>query len=409
MLALKGGRLPQQDPGSRATTVALVANTGWNIIRFRGVLIEALLRRGCAVVLVADFDPAQAERLRRLGAAPVALRIDSAGQNPPKDLVYLWRLARILRARRPDIVHLFTIKPLVYGALAARLAGVPAIVASVTGRGILSSDRRRWLQPVLRPLVRLALAGRTQSIFQNRDDLDWFVANDLVVPERASYIAGSGVDTRALQPAEGLPGGRRRTFVMASRMLWSKGVADFVEAARQVRQSHPDADFILFGGARQDYGSQNPDFIERDWLLALNREGIVSWRGLVAPDEVESAMRSAAAVVLPSYYAEGVPRALIEAAAAGAPIITTDMPGCRDTVVPDRSGLLVPPRSPEQIANAMRLLLDHPARLEAMSKESRSLAVSAFDSELIVEQTFRAYAAAQGAGVDRGGDAWHRA
>ena len=178
---------------------------------------------------------------------------------------------------------------------------------------------------------------------------------------------------------------------MASRMLWSKGVADFASAARLVKQVYPAARFVLFGGSREDYGSKNPDFIERSWLEALNREGVVEWCGWTDPIEVEGAMRAAAAVILPSYYAEGVPRALIEATAAGVPVITTDLPGCRDTVVDGRSGFLVPPRSPERLAAAMAALLRDPDRIAAMGREARRLAVATFDRRLIVDQTLAVY------------------
>jgi len=394
-LSPRGG--PRAPPAVCETggPVMLVANTGWNMVRFRDVLIEALRSRGIEVVAVADLDRAEAGIVQRLGAFPVALPIDAAGHNPIRDLAYLWRVFRLLRRHRPAAVHLFTLKPVVYGAIAAKLAGVPVIVASITGRGILGADHKTWLRPLLWALARLALSGRTRCIFQNRDDLTWFVEHRLVGRPRASHIPGSGVDTEALRPTADVPAAERRTFVMASRMLWSKGVADFVTAAHLVRAHCPEARFVLFGGAREDYGSPNPDFIERDWLEALNREGVVTWRGRTDPDAVEAAMRSAAAVVLPSYYAEGVPRSLIEAAAAGTPVITTDTPGCRDAVIPDRSGFLCPPRAPQRLAEAMLALLDEPHRITTMGQGGRSLAVRRFDSRLVTERTLDVYACAR--------------
>jgi glycosyltransferase involved in cell wall biosynthesis len=173
-------------------------------------------------------------------------------------------------------------------------------------------------------------------------------------------------------------------------MLWSKGVADFVEAARIIKPRHPSASFVLFGGSTEDYGSKNPDFIPKAWLEDLNREGVVAWQGFTDPALVERAMRSAGAVVLPS-RAEGMPRTLIEAAAAGVPIITTDTPGCHDTVVPGRSGYVCPPHPPERIAADMIELIEHPERWDAMGREARNLAVTMFDSRLIVDQMFAVY------------------
>ncbi len=371
--------------------VVLIANTGWNIVRFRAELVAGLLEAGWTVSAVASFSGEHLDRLRRLGVRPIHLKLDAAGRNPVRDLAYLGRLTHCIRRLGPEFVHLFTIKPVIYGALAAKLAGVPGIVASLTGAGILRADGRAWLGHALRPLVRAALSGRPEVVFQNRDDMRSFIAAGLVGAGRASHIAGSGIDTEALVPDLTRPGSRRTAFVMASRMLWSKGVADFVAAARLVRRRDPAAEFVLFGGARDEYGSKNPDFIERPWLEALNREGVVEWRGWTEPSEVEAAMRAAAAVVLPSYYAEGVPRALIEATSAGVPVITTDLPGCRDTVIDGRSGFLVPPRSPDRLAAAMSELLRDPERIDAMGREARRLAVSTFDRRLIVAQTLAVY------------------
>jgi glycosyltransferase involved in cell wall biosynthesis len=376
--------------------VTLVGNTGWNIVRFRSELITGLLDSGWRVSAIAAFSDKQQEQITRLGAIPVHIELDAAGKNPWRDMVYLGQLAASLRRLGPDLVHLFTIKPLVYGALAARAAGVPGTVASVTGAGILGGNDRGWLGAGLRALVRFSLSGRSQVIFQNSDDQRAFIAKRLVHASQATAIPGSGVDTEALIPDRVTPPTRRKTFIMAARMLWSKGVADFVKAAQLVQRQHPDARFVLFGGTSDDYGSKNPDFIDRAWLESVQAEGVVEWRGWTEPTEVEVAMRKAGAVVLPSYYAEGVPRTLIEAAAAGAPIITTDLPGCRDAVIEGRSGFLVPPRSPESLAAAMIELLKAPERIAAMSEAARELALAQFDRKKVVAQTLEVYKRALG-------------
>lgn len=381
--------------------VVLVANTGWNVVRFRAELISGLLDAGWTVSAIASFNGDHLDRLRRLRVRPIPFELDAAGRNPVRDLAYLGRLACRIRHLCPDLVHLFTIKPVIWGTFAAKLARVPGIVASLTGAGILRADGHPWLRRALPPLARAALAGRPEIVFQNRDDMRSFIAAGIVDADRATLIAGSGIDTEALIPDLNRPPAERNAFVMASRMLWSKGVADFVAAARLVKQEHPAAQFVLFGGAREDYGSKNPDFIERSWLEALNGEGVVEWCGWTDPVEVEAAMRAAAAVILPSYYAEGVPRALIEATAAGVPVITTDLPGCRDTVVDGRSGFLVPPRSPEQLADAMAALLRDRKRIAAMGREARRLAVGTFDRRLIVAQTLTVYERALAGGDGR--------
>jgi glycosyltransferase involved in cell wall biosynthesis len=370
--------------------VALVTNTGWSMVRYRGELIGGLLERGWQVSAIADFSDKDLAHLRRQGVAPVRLEVAAASQNPLNDLGYLARLVGTLRSLRPDLVHNFSVKPVIYGSLAAKLVGAPAIVNSVTGGGMLRADERGGLQRVLRLLYYLALRGRPVAIFQNRDDIELFVGAGLIERARTAYIAGSGVDIAALAPDCSIPPGGRTCFVMASRMLWSKGVADFVDAARMLKPRHPHASFVLFGGSAEDYGSKNPDFIPKSWLEDLNREGVVAWRGFTEPALVEEAMRSAAAVVLPS-RSEGVPRSLIEAAAAGAPIITTDTPGCRDAVIDRVSGFLCSLGAPAELAAAMARLLDEPQLIVEMGRAGRELAVSRFDRRIVIEETVRLY------------------
>jgi glycosyltransferase involved in cell wall biosynthesis len=387
--------LPHTEASHRAMAdrahVALVANTGWSMVRYRGELITGLLERGWRVSAIADFGDKDLADLRRLGVAPIRLVVEAAGQNPLRDLAYLARLARVLRRLRPDLVHNFSVKPVIYGSLGAKLVGIAGIVNSVTGSGMLRAGEPGGLQRVLRVLYRPALRGRPVVIFQNRDDLELFVGAGLIERAHTVYIAGSGVDTAALAPDWSIPPSGRTCFVMASRMLWSKGIADFVEAARMMKPRHPHASFVLFGGSAQDYGSKNPDFIPRSWLEDLNREGVVAWRGFTEPAVVERAMRAAAAVVLPSSYAEGVPRTLIEAAAAGAPIITTDTPGCRDTVIDQVSGFLCSLAAPAELAAAMAKLLDEPQLIVEMGRAGRELAVSRFDRRNVIEQTVKLY------------------
>jgi glycosyltransferase involved in cell wall biosynthesis len=389
--------MPQRSGAEQAPAlgrIVLVANTGWNILRFRGPLIEALVAQGYDVVAVADFRPTQLADARRLGARPFAMPIDAAGQDPRADIGYCIRLYRLLRRLRPDVAHFFTIKPIVYGVPAAKLAGTRGIVAALTGSGIVQAGQRSWLTPVVRGLLRLAFAGRTRAIFQNQADLAAFAGRRLVSVDRAYLIAGSGIDTVRLAPEADDSRGARDTFLMASRMLWSKGVGDFVAAARLVRRTNPNAKFVLFGGAQDDYGSKNPDFIDRAWLDALNAEGVVAWRGWTPPEIVEAAMRRAAAVVLPSSYGEGVPRSLTEAAAAGVPIITTGTPGCRDTVLPGESGFVCRANAPEELASAMVELLRRPELVQAMGAAGRRLALERFDQAHVVKRTLEVYAAA---------------
>ena len=243
----------------------------------------------------------------------------------------------------------------------------------------------------MRNLYRLALAGSSFAVFQNENDRTQFIRDGIMSAERSALVPGSGIDTTALAPDYTINNTERTTFVMVSRMLWSKGVSDFVEAARQVKQLYPQARFLMFGGSKEDYGSKNPEFIPRSWLDEVNREGIVEWWGWEAPEVVEEWMRRCAAVVHPSYYPEGVPRTLIEAAAAGAPIITTDMPGCRDAVIDKVSGRICPVHAPDALAAEMVKLLQNPTLIGRQGREGRSLAEMKFSHDIILGQILQVY------------------
>ena len=370
--------------------VALVTNTGWNMLRFRSGLIEHLVDEGCEVMAIADFSAADVEQIEALGAEAFAVPVEGSGTNPLRDLRYLLALARIYRSRRPEVVHHFSIKPVVYGSLAAKLCGVPRIVSSITGLGSGFFDERSGLSLVVRTLYRMALSGRTFAVFQNRDDLQALLDRGIVREDRTARIPGSGVDTSRLAPDPETPRDDA-TFIMVSRLLWTKGVGEFVEAARRVHERHPETRFLLFGGSREDYGSKNPDFVPRSWLEDLAREGIVDWRGFTPPEEVEASMRRCSAVVHPSYYPEGIPRTLIEAASAGAPIVTTDMPGCREAAIPEVSGILCPARDPGALADAMARLIAEPDLRARMGAESRRLALANFDQKQVLERLLEVY------------------
>lgn len=373
--------------------MVIVANTGWNIIRFRGGLLCALVRRGWRVTAVADFNDDEMSAVRAWGGEPIRLVVEGSSMNPLKDLRYFLALRRIYKSKRPDVIHHFTVKPVIYGSMAAKSCQPLKIINSVTGLGISFSGKRKFLGAVIKVLYRKALSGNVHIVFQNRDDREHFLRRRLVRAEQTSVIVGSGVDTDALTPAKRVDDRARTAFVMVSRMLWSKGVGDFVEAARFVKQVHPDARFILIGGSKDDYGSKNPDFVPRQWLEAINREGVVEWLGWQEPAVVERWMKQAAAVVLPSYYPEGVPRCLIEGAAAGVPLVTTDTPGCRDTVIDGVSGFLCPPHAPQALASAMRRLRENRSLISRMGREGRKLVVERFDERNVLARYFELYEA----------------
>jgi glycosyltransferase involved in cell wall biosynthesis len=307
------------------------------------------------------------------------------GQNPLKELRVIADIVKMYRERQPDLVHHVTVKPVLYGSLAARLVGGPGVVNAVSGLGylFLGSRRARLLRPLVKALYRLALRHRrSRTIFQNPDDRDLFVGSGLVRPDQTVLIRGSGVDCDTFVPRpepEGIP-----VVILPARILWDKGVAEFVEAARLIRQQDTPARFVLVG----DPDPGNPAAVPTATLEAWVREGIIdSWGHR---RDMPEALSSATVVVLPSYR-EGLPKALLEAAACGRPVVATDVPGCREIVRHNVNGLLVPVRDAPALANATRLLLQSPALRHRLGEAGRRIAEREFAEQLVVDQTLDVY------------------
>jgi glycosyltransferase involved in cell wall biosynthesis len=319
-----------------------------------------------------------------LGYRPIDL--DRKGTNPIVELATVARLVRLYGELRPDLVHHVAIKPVVYGTVAAQLTRVPAVVNAVAGLGH-AFDARDVRGRALRTLVgaglRAGLAhGNARTIFQNPDDRGVFLRRRIVRSEHTALIRGSGVDLVAFAPAPPPPG--PPVVALASRMIWSKGIGEFVEAARRLGAGR-GARFVLVG--EPDPG--NPRAVPRRQLEAWHREGVVEWWG--HRDDMPAVLAGATIVALPSYYGEGVPKVLLEAAAVGRPIVTTDEPGCREVVRHGDNGLLVPARDPAALASAIGALLADRTRARAMGDRGRERAVDEFDVASVVAQTMAIY------------------
>jgi glycosyltransferase involved in cell wall biosynthesis len=366
-----------------------VAKPGEYPYNFRRSLALAAKAAGYEVVLVSPAGP-YAQKLHDLGLRWIAAPMERRSLNPVRELVLLAWLWRLVRAEQADIVHGFTIKCAVYGALAARLAGA-ARVSAVAGMGyvFISDERRaRALRPVVRALMQIAFGGaKARLILQNADDVALFEKSGVVSPSQIRLIPGSGVDCdRFVSPATNA--GDRRTgsprIVLASRMLWDKGIREFVEAARILRQAGRNLQFVLAG--EPDPG--NPAAIPAQVLVDWRAAGLVDWLGHV--DDMPGLLASADVVVLPSYR-EGLPKGLIEAAACGRPLITTDVPGCRDVVTDGVDGLLVPVRNAAALAQAIARLQDDPALAARLGAAARAKALDEYDERRIVARTLDVY------------------
>ena len=302
--------------------------------------------------------------------------------SPLADLRTLAALWRLYRAERPDIVHHVAMKPVLYGAAAARLAGAPVAVGALTGLGYVFSSRdvrARLLRPLLSRGLRWALNGRRSTcLTQNPDDAA-FVAGLGVDPRRIAVIPGSGVDTSRFAPSPEPAGPVRVTLV--SRMLWDKGIGEFVEAARAARAHRPELRFTLIGAP--DEG--NPAAVPLAQLEAWQADGVVEWKG--RRDDIPAVWRDSHIAVLPSYYAEGLPKTLIEAASCARPIVAADVPGSREIAREGESALLVPPRDPAALAASILRLADDPALRARLGAGGRRLVEREFSEERIAAAT----------------------
>jgi glycosyltransferase involved in cell wall biosynthesis len=373
-------------------TVVIVSGLARSLVLFRGPLLRRLLELGHHVVTMAP-EPEPPQGLLALGAHYRSLPLQRAGTNPIADMGVIRSLARTFRELRPDVVLGYNVKPMMYALLAARLARVPRRYALVTGLGYLflpdGTRRQRLVSAIARPLYRLALQSSTAVFLQNPDDeRDLRRAHLLPRDKPTIRVAGSGIDLDHFPrtpPPEGPP-----RYLFIGRLLRDKGVFEFVEAARQVKARLPDATFAILGAL-----DPNPSSVQPGDLQHWQSEGVVEYLGTT--DDVRPHLQAATVFVLPSYR-EGTPRSVLEAMATGRPIVTTDAPGCRETVIDGNGGFLVPVRSTEPLAQAMIRLAD-PALAARMGAASHQRAREVFDVRQVVQTMLAAMALDTSAGL----------
>ncbi len=359
-------------------TLAIITSQAFSLVNFRGPLIRELVARGVRVYALApDYCDQVREEVLALGAEPVDYRVQKVGLNPLRDTRDTLALARLFKRLGVDATFGYFIKPVIYGAFAARLAGVPRHYSMVEGRGFVFEGRwselslpRRWMRRGVAWLYRQALARSERTIFLNRDDTLYFLLNGMVTRERVVRIHGIGLDLEHFSPVPSHTAPVR--FVMVSRMLKAKGVYEFVEAARRVKARFPEAEFRLVGPT-----DSHPRSVPAAELRAWHRQGLVEWVGQAR--DVRRWFHDASVYVLPSWYGEGVPRGNQEAMAMARPVITTDWIGCRDTVAHGVNGFLVPTRDSEALAEAMRRYLEAPELIEQHGRQGRRLAERLYD------------------------------
>lgn len=369
--------------------ILLVANTGWYLYNFRLPLARMLRERGVEVVIVSPRD-AYVDRLESEGFKWIELKLNRRSMNPAREVLVLAQLAQIYRSERPTAVHHFTIKCVLYGTIAAKLAGIKSVVNAVTGLGHIFIGTK-WKARLLRPAVKwvyrnILTARRVKVIFQNPDDLQAFLDSKLIAPERTIIIrGGSGVNLQRFAPRPSHPDEAPAPIVLfASRLIAEKGLFEYVEAARILKAQGVHATFQIAGSP--DVG--NPSSLSEETLEQWRREGAVDLLG--HSENVEDLISHATMVVLPSYR-EGTPRILLEAAAMAKPIVATDVPGCREVVEDGVNGLLVPVKDAAALATAIGTLLSSPNLYQQMGQAGREKMLKEFDDQDVARRTIDVY------------------
>jgi glycosyltransferase involved in cell wall biosynthesis len=376
--------------------IVVVAGYAPSLVNFRGPLLRALVQRGHKVMALAPPDegiepgaPDTAQALRAMGVELIRFPMQRGGVDPRQDLRTLLALRREFLELQPDLVLAYTIKPVIYGSLAARWAKVPLVASLVTGLGYAfgglesaagQGGGRRLLSELVLRLYRKALENNRVVIFQNPDDRDLFASLKITGQgQRVAVVAGSGVDLAHFAPAPPVLADARfgaPIFLCVARLLWAKGVGVYVEACRLLKQRHPQAICRLLGPL-----DRVPDAVPEAVVRRWREDRVVEILDPV--DDVRPHLAAASVFVLPSFR-EGTPRSVLEAMAMGRPVITTDVPGCRQTVEEGVTGYLVPPFEPGALMRAMCRFIEEPERIAQMGAAGRRLAEERFAADLVV-------------------------
>jgi glycosyltransferase involved in cell wall biosynthesis len=361
--------------------VAIVANTTWNIYNFRLNIIRKLISEGHEVIVMSPLDKfiTYTENIPEVTHIPIR-HLDRDSVNPIQDLRLLFELIRLYRKHKPDLVLHYTVKPNIYGGMAAKLMGIPS-VGVITGLGY-SLMHEGWINVVTRMLYKLVLPFHRKVIFENSDDKALFEKAGLVSAAKGISIKGCGVDTAFFSPNGNGRDTALTTFTFIGRLLYDKGVREFIEAAQLVKKQHKNVQFWLIG----DLDKENPSSVSNDDLVKWIRDPSIHYHG--ATENIRKYIEKSDCIVLPSYR-EGMPRVIMEAMAMERPVITTDTAGCRETVDPQINGYLVPVRNPAALASAMNDFLRlNPVSRSDMGKSGRLKVLREFDDRIIADQLY---------------------
>jgi glycosyltransferase involved in cell wall biosynthesis len=358
--------------------ILIISNTAWYIFNFRLSLMKALKEKGNSIVAVAPADE-YVERIKEQGFTFIPLAINRKGINPFEDIILVYRFYRMFKQLGTDLIMTYTPKPNIYASVAAAFLTIP-VINNVSGLGNV------FINPgiitiITKHLYKFALRSSLKVFFQNNDDLALFSDNGLVRKSIAERIPGSGVDIHKFVPSKNDNAKDKFIFMLVARLLWDKGIGEFVEAARLLREKYPNVVYRLVGFLDPD----NPQGISSHQIKIWVDEEVVSYAG--SSDNIVEIMGHAQCIVLPSYYREGVPKVLLEAASMAKPIVTTDAVGCRDAVEDGVTGFLCKVRDAKDLADKMeRVLLLTPAERERMGLRGREKMIHEFDERIVIQR-----------------------
>lgn len=361
--------------------IAMVINTSWNIYNFRVGLLKALENEGYKIIVIAPYDD-YSKKLEALGFEYHEIKMNNKGTNPLEDMHLLWNFYTLYKKLKVDALLQYTIKPNIYGSLAARLLGIP-VISNISGLGTVFLDDG-FSSKVAKVLYKIALLRVKKVFYQNKHDRDLFIATKLVDEKKTDVLAGSGINTQIFKPKMLGPKDKRNiTFLFIARLLKDKGILEYIEASREISKTKNVQCYIL--GA---YYPGNPTAISEETMNMWEKEGVVRYLGV--SDDVASHIASVDCVVLPSYR-EGLSRVLLEAAAMAKPLITTNVPGCKEVVDDEMTGYLCEVKNDKSLLESMYKMYDlsEEERMQ-MGEKGRQKVIQEFDEKYVINKYKRA-------------------
>ena len=357
--------------------IVIISNLSWNLYNFRLSLMYAMRDAGYEVIAIAPHDR-YSQKIIDAGFEFHDIKMNAQGINPIEDLRTTYQFYKLFKKISPDVLCQYTIKPNIYGSFMARHFKIK-IINNIAGLGTLFI-KEGLVTKIAKTLYKVSQSKADKVFFQNKDDFNFFISKGIVRADKCDILPGSGVDTNRFKPKYKEQSENIR-FLLIARMIWEKGIGEYVQAAREIKKVYPNVEFCLLGFL----DVQNPGAITKNEMDEWVNEGVINYLGI--SDNVDVVIQTADCVVLPSYYREGTPKTLLESGSSGKPIITTDNVGCRDVVEHGVNGYICEPRSWEdlKLKIEMFLALDYNQRLE-MGKESRKKIKREFDEEIVINK-----------------------